>query len=123
MDLDRSELDWIDEYVSDALMVTGTRRAPRPTQPSAIVKEPAPEAADLEPQTEPFAASLEAQERARAIVIDERNADVALLAQVNVQLQASEAVEALPRGRAPRSTADLDDEVTNIVQRPAVKSE
>ena len=118
MELDRSELEWIDEYISDALMVTGTRRVPRPTQPSATVSEPAPEAADLEPQTEPFAASLEMQERARAIVIDERNADAALLAQVSSQLQASEVIEVLPRARAARGTADLDDEVTNIVQRP-----
>jgi hypothetical protein len=122
MDLDCSELEVIDEYISDALAATGTRRASRPTQPTRLVREPSPEPADLEPQTEPFAASFEAQERARAIVIDEHNADAALLAQVSQQLTQSEsAVEALPRSRAPRSTADLDEEPTNIVKRPAAK--
>ena len=99
-----------------------TRRAPRPTQPSETIKEPEPETADLEPQTEPFAASYEAQEHARAIVIDERNADAVLLAQVAQQLSHSEsAIEPLPRSRAARGTTDLEDEVTNIVQRPDSK--
>jgi len=124
MKLDLSDFgdEMIDEYISDALALTGTRRVPRPTQPTEVVREPVPEPADLEPQTEPFAASLELQEQARAIVLDERNADAGLLAQVAQQLAYSEsAVEPLPRTRAPRSTADLDDEVTNIVQRPDSK--
>ncbi|HEY5948859.1 MAG TPA: hypothetical protein VIV40_25385 [Kofleriaceae bacterium] len=117
----------IDEYVSDALAVTGTRRAPRATQHTRA-HEPEPEAADLEPQTEPFGASYEDYESYEAsagpgtFVIDERNADVALLTQVTQQLAFSEsAIETLPRGRAPRSTADLDDEITTIVKRPGAK--
>ena len=122
MDLDRTELEMIDEYVSDALAATGTRRAPRPSQPSATVKEPEPQAADLEPQTEPLTASIDAQERARAIVIDEKNADAGLLAQVTQQLAHSEsAVEPLPRSRAARGTTEVEDEVTNIVKRPDSK--
>ncbi|HEY5922551.1 MAG TPA: hypothetical protein VIV11_12810 [Kofleriaceae bacterium] len=120
MDLDRSELEIIDEYISDALAATGTRRAPRYTQPMQLVREPEPLPADLEPQTEPLVAPA-AHEIARAIVIDERNADASLLAQVAQQLAQSEPVEPLPRGRAPRSTADLDDEVTNIVRKPDSK--
>jgi len=120
MDFDRGFLEMIDEYISDAMAATGTRRAPRQTQATALVREPEPESADLEPQTEPFAASLQMHGVASAFVIDEKNADASLLAQVSKQLAQSEStIDALPRARAPRSTADLDDEVTNIVQRPS----
>ena len=118
MDLDRSELEMIDEYISDALAATGTRRAPRHSQ-TRIVHEPEPLPADLEPQTEALHSPVAAQEVARTIVIDERNADAGLLAQVAQQLAQSEsAIEPLPRNRAPRGTSDLDDEVTNIVKKP-----
>ena len=77
------------------------------------MRVPTPDLADVEPQTEPFA---------RAIAVDEGSADTALLAQVAQQIAHSDGTfEALPRWRAPRSTADLEDEVTNIVQRPARK--
>ena len=123
MDLDLSDIEMIDEYISEALASTGTRRAPRPTQPTRLVSEPEPEAADLEPQTEPFGTAFTAEELGRTIVIDERNADASLLAQVSQQLSHSQsAIEPLPRSRTPRSTADLDDEVTNIVQRPDAKT-
>jgi hypothetical protein len=126
MDLDRSLLEMIDDYISDALSATGTRRAPRATQQMQIV-EPLP--ADLEPQTEPFGASYEdyesyEAEAGGAFVIDEHNADVALLGQVSHQLaQSTSAIEPLPRARAPRSTADLEDEVTTIVTRPQDKQD
>ena len=122
MDLDRSLLEMIDDYISDALSATGTRRVPRSTQQLPIVEE-------LEPQTEPFGASYEDYESYEAevggaFVIDEHNADVALLGQVNQQLaQSASAIESLPRARAPRSTADLEDEVTTIVKRPPDKQD
>lgn len=132
MDLDRGLLEMIDEYISDAMASTGTRRAPRQTQPSALVVAPEPELADLEPQTEPFGTSsddyesYESYEAAgSAFVIDPHDADdadLALLGQVAQQLAYSEsAIEPLPRARAPRSTTDLDDEVTAIVARPPSK--
>ena len=71
--------------------------------------ESEPDAGELEPKTEPFAPSLELRERA------------VLLAQVAQQLTHSDPIEPLPRARAPRSTTDLDDEVTNIVPRPGGK--
>jgi hypothetical protein len=126
MDLDPSLLDMIDDYVSDALEVTGTRKAlrPSPTQPTQLVSEPEPEPEDLEPQTEPFGIALAAGEIARAHVIDERNADAALLGQVAQQLAHSEsAVDPLSRTRAARGTLEIDDEVTNILQRPEPKPE
>ena len=122
MDLDRSLLEMIDEYISDALSATGTRRAPRATQQLPIV-----EAAEAEPQTEPFGDSYADYESYQAeaggaFVIDEHNADVALLGQVSQQLaQSATAIEPLARARAPRSTADLEDEVTTIVKRPPDK--
>lgn len=99
MDLDRGLLEMIDEYVSDALAATGTRRAPRTTAPAARVVEPDPEPADLEPQTEPDGATL-------------------LVAVAQQLAHSVSAVPPLARSRAPRSTADLDDEITAIVARP-----
>lgn len=121
MDLDRSLLEMIDEYISDALSSTGTRRAPRSTQQARLAPEPEP--ADLEPQTEPFGASYDEYESYEAdggaFVIDEHNADAALLSQVTRQLaHSASAIEPLPRSRAARGTAELEDEITNIVKRP-----
>lgn len=130
MDLDRSLLVMIDEYISEAMMATGTRRVPRATQPERAV-EPEPESADLEPQTEPFGAAFEDEYESYeasggAFVIDEQNADAALLAQVTQQLALGESaledvIEPLARARAPRSTADLDDEVTSVLARAPSK--
>ena len=117
MDLDSGLLEMIDEYISEAMAATGTRRAPRGTQQAS-----APDPDDLEPQTEPDGMAYAEYELGGAFVIDEQNADAALLAQVTQQLAQSEsALEPLPRARAPRSTVDLEDEVTNIVARPISK--
>ena len=123
MDLDRSLLEMIDDYISDAMSSTGTRRAPRSTQQAQLVVAPEPEAADLEPQTEPFGAAYDEYESYEAsdgaFVIDERNADAALLSQVSQQLaHSASALEPLPRTRAARGTAELEDEITDIVKRP-----
>jgi hypothetical protein len=93
MDLDRSLLEMIDEYISDALSVTGTRRVPRATQSHPIAHEPDLEPSDREP-TDPFAEGDD--------LID--------------------GMRPLPRERAPRSTIDLDDEITNIVRKPPEKA-
>lgn len=66
MDFERSLLEMIDEYISNALAATGTQQAPR--QPRQTTEN------EIVP---------------------------------------------LPRTRAPRSTIDLDDEITNVVQRPS----
>jgi hypothetical protein len=127
MDLDRRLLAMIEEYISEAMMATGTRRAPRGTWPERVF-EPDPDPADLEPQTEPFGTAFEDEYESYeasggAFVIDEGNADAALLAQVTQQLSSSEsAIEPLSRARAPRSTADLDEEVTSVLQRPPAKT-
>ncbi|HEX5060462.1 MAG TPA: hypothetical protein VFV99_13935 [Kofleriaceae bacterium] len=125
MDFDRSLLEMIDDYISDAMAKTGTRRAPRQTLQS-LGREPELDVADLEPLADLIAARMrtkpnEPQGATRTFVIDERNADPALLAQVTQQLaQSQPALEPLPRSRAPRSTSDLvEEEITNIVPRPA----
>jgi len=86
MDLDRSMLEMIDEYISDALAVTGTRRAPRSTQPMPVAAEPE--------------------------VVQHDFPEIVI----------AEEIEPLPRARAPRSTVDLDDEITDIVKRPPQKA-
>ena len=74
---------------------------------------------DDDHQTEPFLEPFHEPLWHSVSVIDEGNADAALLAQVTQQLSLSEtAIAPLPRTRAPRSTADLDDEITNIVSKP-----
>ena len=51
---------------------------------------------------------------------DDSVADAALRAQLAEQLLRGDlALEPLPRSRAPHSTIDLDEEITNIVARPA----
>ena len=116
MDLDSGLLEMIDGYISEAMAATGTRRAPRGTQQASELDA---HGDDLEPQTEPDGMAYAEYELGGAFVIDEQNADAALLAQVTQQLAQSEsALEPLPRARAPRSTVDLEDEVTNIVARP-----
>jgi hypothetical protein len=123
MDLDTGLLEIIDEYISDAIAVTGTRRAPRVSHQRFIAREPEPEAVDLEPQTESLGTAAADDASAGAFVIDEQNADAALLAQVSQQLAQSEsALEALPRTRAARGTVGLEDEVTMILARPGYKS-
>lgn len=126
MDIDRSLLAMIDEYISDAMAQTGTRRAPRHTQQPLPGREPDFDVADLEPLADLIAARTQPQGaathgRARTFVIDERNADPMLLAQVTQQLaQSDSAMQPLPRSRAPRSTADIiDEEITNIVPKPS----
>ena len=131
MDLERGEavkledltLDQIDAYVADALASTGTRRAAPPTR--LPTPDPDPEIEieiDFEvddDQTEPFLEPFHEPLWSNVSVIDECNADAALLAQVTQQLAHGEtAIAPLPRSRAPRSTVDLDDEVTNIVSKP-----
>ncbi len=147
MDLERGLLRMIDEYIFDAMAATGTRRAPRPSSPDqqGVAAEPDSETADLEPQTEHAAVADDSV----AFIIDERNADASLLAQVHQQLADDEALLAqlteqmaeattfaqlaqdlavsesaiapLPRERAARGTIDLDDEVTNVLARAPVK--
>ena len=125
MDIDRSLLAMIDEYISEAMAQTGTRRAPRQTQQPLHSREPDFDVADLEPLADLIAARTQSQGastqgQARTFVIDERNADPMLLAQVKQQLAQSESVQPLPRSRAPRSTADIiDEEITNIVPKPS----
>jgi hypothetical protein len=122
MDIDSGLLAVIDEYISDAMAATGTRRAPRVTQQHQTAFEPEPEMSDLEPQTEPFGDAYAEYELGGAIIVDEQNADGALLAQVAQQLtQSDSALESLPRARAARGTVELDDEVTAIVARPSSK--
>ena len=128
MELPRGLLDMIDEYVSDARRATGTR--PPPLRTHAALPEPSIESsADPEP-TQPDASNDFAEEdsyawQLPAIVIDEDNADAALLAQVNRQLaMRDDPFAALPRIRAPRDSSpplpelDLDDEVTAVVSKP-----
>ena len=131
MDFDRSLLEMIDDYISDAMAKTGTRRAPRQTLQAQLGREPELDVADMEPLADLIAARMQTQRDApqgptRTFVIDERNADPALLAQVTQQLaQSHPAIEPLPRSRAPRgtsvprSTSESEDEITNVVPRPA----
>lgn len=120
MDFERGLLRMIDEYIFDAMAATGTRRAPRPPPPGhqQVTPEPEPEPGDLDPDADDLLGC--------AIIIDEKNADAALLAQVNEQLAEATMLahdepplEPLPRERAARgSVFELDDEVTNVLARP-----
>jgi hypothetical protein len=113
MDFERGLLRMIDEYIFDAMAATGTRRAPRP---------PPPDQQGVTPDPEPDAASTLADDDdllGCAIIIDEKNADADLLAQVSQQLADSTMLEPLSRERAARgSMFEFDDEITNIIPRP-----
>lgn len=119
MDLERGLLRMIDEYIFDAMAATGTRRAPRPPpqDQQRVLFEPEPEPGDLDPDADELLGC--------AIIIDEKNADAALVAQVNQQLAdammlagGESPIEPLPRERAARgSVFELDDEVTNVLAR------
>lgn len=77
------------------------------------------EPADLDAKTEPFAARLDAR-IVRARSPDDEIAHAALYAQLGQQLtHADLALDPLPRTRAPHSTVEIDDEITNIVARPS----
>lgn len=77
------------------------------------------EPADLDANTEPFATRFDSRTM-RARSPDDDIACAALRAQLGHQLtHADLALEPLPRTRAPHSTMDIDDEITNIVARPA----
>lgn len=125
MKLEDFTLDMIDAYVTDALASTGTRRAASPTRLPTPDPEPEPYfeiEIDFElddDQTEPFLEPFHEPLWRNVSVIDEENADTALFAQVTQQLALSDsAIAPLPRSRAPRSTVDLEDEITNIVSKP-----
>lgn len=135
MDLPRGLQEMIDIYISEALALTGTRFAPRPARAGvssaveAEIEDNEESEVEIELEAdEPPAGEVDAPDAndfldeattwmTHAIVIDEDDADAALLAQVTEQLAKSEeAIEPLPRARAARGTVELDDEVTSVVR-------
>ena len=125
MDLPPGVIEIIDQYVSEALDATGTRKA-RPQQatprlPSVIVEEDTliPIHIDFDDHTKPDGQNQFAEEEGTAWLAPAMLPDVE--------------IDPLPRIRAPRSSAspiprpvpkkpivevDEDDEVTNVVDKP-----
>ena len=131
MDLPAGLLDFIDQYVSEALETTGTRKAklappppepPPPPPPSIATFDPdtlIPIHIDFDDHTEPNGAKLFAEWFA-----DEEGTAFQVPA-LRPETDAQGEIEALPRERAPRHSqsplviieAD-EDEITNVVGKP-----
>jgi hypothetical protein len=126
MDLPAGLLDFIDQYVSEALETTGTRKTK-----SAPRQEPPPPTTSLDPDTlipihidfddhtEPNGAKLFAEWFA------EEEGTAMQAPALRPETDARGEIEALPRERAPRHSqsplviieAD-EDEITNVVGKP-----
>lgn len=125
MDLPPGIVDFIDQYVSEALETTGTRQAkaaPPPAPPPPTSFDPdtmIPIHIDYDDQTEPNGAKLFAEWFAE----EERTAWQA--SPLRPETDARGEIDALPRERAPRhSQSPLvivetdEDEITNVVGKP-----
>jgi hypothetical protein len=117
MDLPPGLLDFIDQYVSEALDATGTRKAARPAP-----QPPMPTATDPDTMI-PIHVELEDHVPPALRNLFEEEEHTAWLAPA-LQPEETE-VKAMPRSRAPRSSVhdipkiDLDDdEITNLVRKP-----
>jgi hypothetical protein len=118
MDLPPGIIDFIDQYVSEALDATGTRKAARPAPPMPAANDPdtmIPIHIELEDDSAAVPPALRN--------LFEEEEQTAWLAPA-LQPEETEVV-ALPRSRAPRSSVhdipkiDLDDEeITNLVRKP-----
>ena len=126
MDLPAGLLDYIDQYVSDALETTGTRKAkpvpaPAPPPPSASLDPDTliPIHIDFDDHTEPNGAKLFAEWFA------EEEGTAWQVPPLRPETDARGEIDALPRERAPRHSqsplviveAD-EDEITNVVGKP-----
>ncbi len=125
MDLPAGLLDFIDQYVSEALETTGTRKtkpAPKQEPPPPASFDPdtlIPIHVDFDDHTEPNGAKLFAEWFA-----DEEGTAFQVPA-LRPETDAQGEIEALPRERAPRHSqsplviieAD-EDEITNVVGKP-----
>lgn len=122
MDLPAGLLDFIDQYVSEALETTGTRKAKPQAPPPPTSFDPdtlIPIHVDYDDQTEPNGARLFAEWFA------EEEATAWQIPPLRPETDACGEIEALPRARAPRHSqsplviveAD-EDEITNVVGKP-----
>lgn len=125
MDLPPGIVDFIDQYVSEALETTGTRKA-KPMPPS----EPPPPTSfnedtlipihiDLDDHTDPTGSLLFAE-----LFADEEGTAWQVPA-LRPETDAQGEIAALPRERAPRSSQSPlviveleEDEITNVVGKP-----
>jgi hypothetical protein len=126
MDLPAGMLDFIDQYVSEALETTGTRKGNKPV----ASREPPPPASfnedtlipihiDFDDRTEPNGAKLFAEWFA------EEEGTAFQAPALRPETDARGEIDALPRERAPRHSqsplviveAD-EDEITNVVGKP-----
>jgi hypothetical protein len=126
MDLPAGILDFIDQYVSEALETTGTRKgkqAPAPAEPPLPTSfDPdtlIPIHIDFEDHTEPNGAKLFAEWFA------EEEGTAFQAPALRPETDAQGEIDALPRERAPRhSQSPLviieaeEDEITNVVGKP-----
>lgn len=126
MDLPTGLLDFIDQYVSEALETTGTRKANSPLP----AREPPPPTSldpdtlipihiDFDDHTEPNGAKLFAEWFA------EEEGTAFQVPALRPETDAQGEIDALPRERAPRhSQSPLviieaeEDEITNVVGKP-----
>lgn len=120
MDLPPGLSDFIDQYVSEALDATGTRKAARPASRN---EPPMPTATDPDTMI-PIHVELEDDAVPPALrnLFEEEERTAWLAPALDPQ---ETEVQPMPRSRAPRSSVhdipkiDLDDdEITNLVRKP-----